>query len=91
MELVLSIFLMVANMLAHGKMTCNMDLELKHGLILLSMKADLRLDRDIVLVLFILLMEVNMSVSLLQIKYKVRALMNGKMEGSFKDFGRVIK
>ena len=64
MELVLFIFLMVENILGLGKMICSMDLELRHGRILQSMKVDLKMGKDIILVLFILLMEVNMLASL---------------------------
>ena len=91
MELVLFIFLMVGNMLDLGKMICNMDLELRHGLILPSMKEGLRMDKDIILVLFILLMEVNMLENFLRIRFRAREFMNGKTEGSFKAFGRVVK
>ena len=91
MELVLFIFVMVGSMLDHGKMICNMDLALRHGLILPSMKAGLKMGKDIILALFILLMEVNMLESFVKIRFQVKELMNGKMAESFKAFGRVVK
>ena len=91
MELVLFIFLMVENILGLGKMIYNMDLELRHGPILQSMKAGLRMGKDIILVLFTLLMEVNTLENFLKIKFKAKELTNGKMAESFKAFGIVAK
>ena len=78
-------------MLDPGKMTCNMDLESRRGLILPSMKAGLRMGKDIFLELSILLMEVNMLENFLRIRFRAKEFMIGKTEGSFKAFGRVVK
>jgi hypothetical protein len=91
MELELFTFLMVENILGLGKMIYNMDLELRHGPILQSMKAGLRMDKDIISVHFILLMEVNMLGNFFKIKFKARERMNGKMVENFKAFGSVVK
>ena len=43
------------------------------------------------LVLFIFLMVGNMLENFLRIRFRAREFMNGKTEGSFKAFGRVVK
>lgn len=91
MELELFIFLMVESILGLGKMIYNMDLELRHGPILQSMKAGLRMGKDIILVLFTLLMEVNTLENFVKIKFKAKELTNGKMAESFKAFGIAVK
>ena len=82
---------MAGSMLDPGKMICNMDLELKRGLILLSMKAGLRMGKDIFLELSILLMEVNILESFLIIRLREWELMNGMIIGNFKDFGKLVR
>ena len=91
MELALFIFLMEGNILGHGRMIFNTDLELKLGLIQPNMKVDLKMDKGIVLELFISLMEVNMLVSFIIIKYKGRELMNGKTDANLKVSGKKVK
>jgi len=91
MESVLFTFLMAESMLDLGKMIYSMDLELKHGLILQSMKEGLKMGKDIILVLFILLMEVNTLGNFFRIKFKAKEHMNGKMAESFKAFGNAAK
>ena len=78
-------------MLDPGKMTCNMDLELRRGQILPSMKAGLRMGKDIFLELSILLMEVNILESFLLIRLREWELMNGMIIGNFKDFGKLVR
>ena len=82
---------MAGSMLDPGKMTCNMDLELRRGLILPSMKAGLRMGKDIFLELSILLMEVNILESFLIIRLREWELMNGMIIGNFKDFGKLVR
>ena len=68
-----------------------MDLELKFGLIQLSMRAGLKMVKDIFLEHFYLLMEANMSENFVKIRFREKAYFSGKMEGGLMDFGQIVR
>ena len=91
MELVLFTLLMGENILDRGRMISSMALEQKYGLILQSMKVALKMGKDIILVHSILLMEANILVNFIKIKYKGKEFINGMMDEDLMDFGLVVK
>ena len=55
------------------------------------MKVALKMGKDIILVHSILLMEANILVNFIKIKYKGKEFINGMMDEDLMDFGLVVK
>jgi hypothetical protein len=58
--------------LEHGKMANKMDMELRHGLIIVSIRGSLIKEKEMFLAPFLLLMEVFIKVDFMRMRFKAK-------------------